>query len=156
MHKLLLVTFVALATGCSGSPTPPTTAPAHSFAWLCGDWTGSGFGGNVQELWLPAEGNAMVGVFRLMQNDAVNFYELMTIEQLPEGAVMRLKHFHADLKGWEAKDEVLTWPAEILGEHSVRFGPVDYTLTGPNTMAVVVRIKGEEDAMKLTFRRTAR
>ncbi len=76
--------------------------------WLVGSWTGSGVGGApASETWTaPIEGT-MVGTF-VQQNasGAINFTELMYISQVEGSLILRLKHFNADLTGWEEKDEV--------------------------------------------------
>ena len=136
MRNLLIVLSLASLAACATPRTNGTTT-AHPFSWLAGNWVGKGLGGDVQETWLPARGKSMVGVFRLTENDEVTFYELITIDNEANGAVMRLKHFHANLHGW------------------VRFGPVDYTLVGDDALNVVVRIEGQPEPMKLAFRRVS-
>ena len=154
MRNFLIVLSLVSLAACATPRTNDATT-AHPFSWLAGNWVGKGLGGDVQETWLPARGKSMVGVFRLTENDEVTFYELITIDNEANGAVMRLKHFHANLHGWEEKNEVETWPATILGKHSVRFGPVDYTLVGDDALNVVVRIEGQPEPMKLAFRRVS-
>jgi len=47
--------------------------------WLTGYWTGIGFGGDVDELWLPAADSSMAGIFRLMHGEQIRFSEYMMI-----------------------------------------------------------------------------
>ena len=45
----------------------------------------------------------MMGSYRLVKDDKVIFYELQTIVEQGSSLVFRLKHFNADLSGWEEK-----------------------------------------------------
>lgn len=153
MHNLLTTVFLLALTSCV-APNGTASPPQHPYAWLVGNWVGTGMGSTAEEQWLPAHGKSMVGVFRLLDGDAVTFYELITIDVEGDSAVMRLKHFHPDLRGWEAQNEVETWRAEVLGEHSVRFGPAQYTLVTPDALRVLVRVDGQDEPLQFDFRRT--
>ena len=75
-------------------------------AWLAGHWIGDGFGGTSEELWTKPVDGVMMGMFRLHDKDGkLVFYEFLTLDD--KG--LTLKHFHPDLKGWETKDEVVTF-----------------------------------------------
>lgn len=160
--KYLAVLCLALLS-CVGAgahdPDPSgvvaTVDRAHPVAWLAGRWVGEGFGGDVEESWLPSAGGAMLGTFRLVVDGAPAFYELMTIENRDEGPVMLLKHFDPDLSSWEERDESRVWPGEVLGDGRIRFGPVEYTRTGNDVLAVRVEVSsGEESEVHtLSFRR---
>lgn len=78
-------------------------------ALLVGHWEGEFLGAMAEELWLPAVGNSMLGVFRLYGDDGVLFYETMILVEEEESVSLKLKHFHPDLKGWEEKDEMVTF-----------------------------------------------
>ena len=74
--------------------------------WLAGHWIGDGFGGTSEEVWTKPVNGVMMGMFRLHDEDGkLVFYEFLTIDE--EG--LTLKHFHPGLKGWETKDEVVTF-----------------------------------------------
>jgi hypothetical protein len=79
-------------------------------AWLAGHWTGEALGGVSEEIWSPARGGVMLGMYRLLKNDAPVFYELLTISEREGSLVLRLKHFNADLTGWEEKVDVREFP----------------------------------------------
>ena len=75
-------------------------------AWLAGHWLGDGFGGTSEEVWTKPVNGVMMGMFRLHDKDGkLAFYEFLTIDE--KG--LTLKHFHPGLKGWETKDEVVTF-----------------------------------------------
>ena len=47
------------------------------------------------------------------------------------------------------------WPGEVLGEHHVRFGPVEYERTGKHELTVWVELGEGDDAQssELSFKR---
>ncbi|HMB63513.1 MAG TPA: DUF6265 family protein [Eudoraea sp.] len=76
------------------------------YTWLAGHWVGDGFGGTSEEVWaLPADGT-MMGMYRHVKDEKLVFYEFLLLDK--DG--LRLKHFHPDLRGWEAKDDFVTFP----------------------------------------------
>lgn len=83
----------------------PGSATIADAAWIAGHWVGAGLGGVVEEIWSPPRDGVMMGVFRAMKDGKTIFYEIMTIAEEGGSLVLRLKHFHADLKGWEEKDK---------------------------------------------------
>ena len=85
-------------------------ANLQSIKWLEGHWKGEAFGGIAEEIWSPPLGGSMMCVFRLVVDSKVKFYEIVTIVEENESLVLRLKHFHADLKGWEEKDVTIDFP----------------------------------------------
>lgn len=91
------------------NPKDRYQATLADVTFLVGQWRGEFLGSMAEEVWLPAEGGSILGVFRLFKEDTVRFYEIMTIVEEDEGVSLKLKHFHPDLKGWEEKDEVVTF-----------------------------------------------
>lgn len=83
--------------------------------WLVGQWSGEGIGGApAMESWLSPTGPVMVGTFvqTTASDDAapgIMFTEHMYLMEEGGTLVLRLKHFGADLTGWEEKDEMLTF-----------------------------------------------
>lgn len=79
-------------------------ANIDELAWLTGSWVGEAFGGLVEDVWLEPLGGSMVGVFRSYSGGEIGFYEIFTISEFNKSLIIRLKHFNADLKGWEEKN----------------------------------------------------
>ncbi|MCS4436673.1 DUF6265 family protein [Aquiflexum gelatinilyticum] len=73
--------------------------------WIVGYWSGTGLGGECDELWLPAQDNSMVGTFRFMMNGSLIFSEYMNMVEEDGKLFLKLKHFNRDLSAWEAKEE---------------------------------------------------
>lgn len=99
--------------GEEGYESPP--ADLTQMDWLVGQWTGEGIGGaDAMESWLPPTGGTMVGTFvqETVGEDgapAIMFTEHMYLMEEGGTIVLRLKHFNADLTGWEEKDGMLTF-----------------------------------------------
>jgi hypothetical protein len=93
--------------------TPAADAPearVSAMAWLPGDWTGQGLGGVSEEAWLPPAAGSLTGVYRGSRGGQVTFYELMTVVEAGGSLVFRLKHFAADLRGWESPERAVEFP----------------------------------------------
>ena len=124
-------------------------------AWIAGHWRGEAFGGITEEIWSPPLGNAMVASFRLIVNDEVSFYEIETITEENESLVLRLKHFHADLKGWEEKDETVDFPLVKVEHDKVYFDGMTFEKVSDSEMNVYVVIEDKEghaQEMKFSYK----
>lgn len=120
LPTVLLVLLAAAPAAAQTRPTPNTLgfepgqarprATLADVAWLAGHWRGPGLGGVSEEVWAPPLGGSMMGSYKLVQGDSVVFYELLSLVEEDSSVVMRLKHFGADLKGWEEKAEVVSFP----------------------------------------------
>ena len=79
-------------------------SPLDKLAWISGHWRAEALGGMAEEIWSPVLGSSLMGSFRLVVADQVKFYEFMTITEQAAEVVLRIKHFHPDLTGWEAQN----------------------------------------------------
>lgn len=62
------------------------------------------------ESWLPPTGTVMVGTFVQQTGDGgIMFTEHLYLMEEEGTLVLRLKHFNADLTGWEEKDDMLNF-----------------------------------------------
>lgn len=104
-----------------GQPRPPATLA--DVAWLAGHWRGPALGGLSEEVWTAPLGGSMMGSYRLVRGDSVIFYEILSLVEEDSSLVMRLKHFNADLTGWEEK-------AEVRGFRLVRLTPTEAWFEG--------------------------
>jgi hypothetical protein len=95
--------------GEKGFVSPPATI--DQLDWLVGQWAGEGIqGAPAMESWLPPIGGTMVGTFVQETPDgAIMFSEHMYILPQDGSLALKLKHFNADLTGWEEKDDMLTF-----------------------------------------------
>lgn len=151
--KLLLSALAALLlTPITAHAAPPATLA--DVAWLEGSWEGEGIeGAPALEAYAPAAGGQMVGHFRQLNKDGtVMFYELITIVEEGSSLAYRLKHFNADLTGWEEKDKVTSFPLTERKGDRLDFSGLVYERTGKNTMTASVTVKEGGKTETLTFR----
>lgn len=74
--------------------------------WLAGSWRGTMAGGQIEEVWTPASGGTMMGMFRMQSpKGPAIFYEFQVIEQTAEGVSLKIKHFNRLLKGQEEQEK---------------------------------------------------
>ena len=107
--------------GEKGFESPPATL--SQLDWLIGQWEGEGVrGAPAMESWLKPMGGTMVGTF--VQEDAdgtIMFTEHMDLMQENGTLALKLKHFNADLTGWEEKDDFLTFRLVAIEECAAYF-----------------------------------
>ena len=82
-------------------------AAIADMSWLTGSWTGTGLGGQSDEIWSQPSAGVMMGTYRLIKDGKPVFYEMMWLLESEGTVVLRLKHFSPDLVGWEEKDKTV-------------------------------------------------
>lgn len=112
--------------------------------WIQGHWTGEALGGQVEEIWSPPLGESMMGSFKLVRDGKVKFYEIITISEVEQTLIMRLKHFDPNLKGWEEKDETVNFKLVKLSPGKVFFDGLTFERISENEMNVYVRFESDE------------
>lgn len=124
----------------------------HQVAWLEGHWKAEALGGIADEYWSQPAGNAMMGMFRLLRNDRTQFYEMLTITEEEGSLLLRIKHFHPDLKGWEEKDETVNFPLVKINEKGVWFDGLTILKISSDKLMVYVRsVSGDGTSSELMF-----
>jgi hypothetical protein len=109
--------------------------------WLSGHWRGEAFGGLIEEVWSSAVGGSMMGAFKLVVENEVQFYEIETISEENGTLVFRLKHFHRDLKGWEKKDKTIDFVLVKVMENKVYFNGMTIEKVSDNEINIYVAIE---------------
>lgn len=111
--------------------SPPATL--EQVDWLVGQWAGEGIrGAPAMESWLPPIGATMVGTFVQETPDgAIMFTEHLYIMQEESSLVLRLKHFNADLTGWEEKGDMLTFRLVAIEDCAAYFNALTLRCADP-------------------------
>lgn len=125
-------------------------------SWLVGRWVGKGFGGVCEEVWQPSSGGSMIGTFRLIVDGKAQFYELMTITMESGKPTMKLKHFNADLTGWEEKDKFVTFEFVSMLDSGILFEGLKYHKVTDGALTVTVMVgssDGETSEQLIEFNR---
>lgn len=118
--------------------------------WMAGHWVGEAFGGVCEEIWSPESGGTMLGMFKVVAQGEVRFTELMSIVPGSDGPRLLVKHFNADMTGWEEKDKVIEFPFVSMGEQRVAFDGITYERTGENSLQISVTLshgEGESEVL---------
>lgn len=108
----------------------PGKANVEDLNWLAGFWTGTGLGGDCEEVWLPAQDGHMIGTFRFWSEGKLVFSEFMNLVQDGESVSVKLKHFNPDLSPWEEKEKWTTFKLVELGENTAWFHGLTYERKG--------------------------
>jgi hypothetical protein len=166
--RVLVVCLALLASSAAfaqapAAPAQPAVQPPvvkatiADAAWLQGYWTGEGFGGAVEDMWMPPASGAMHGVFRLVKADGSRgVHQMMGIEEFEGTLRIVVKHFHPDWVGWEEKDQALKLRLTKLGADELAFGGLAFQRTAPDTFVFRFTMRQREGPPKvetITFRK---
>jgi hypothetical protein len=130
-----------------GSPE----ATLNDLSWVSGYWKGKAFGGIIEEVWTPNLGGSMMCAFKLIVEGKVKFYELVTISEENKTLILRLKHFHQDLKGWETKDETIDFELVKVTKDKVFFDEFTFEKEGEDKMNIYVVIQNGNQKNEVKF-----
>lgn len=127
-----------LAEGEAGAP-----ASIGDMAWLAGTWRGSGLGGFNEEIWGAPRHGVMLGMYRMIRDGRPVFYELLTLSETDGSLTLRLKHFHPDLRGWEERDESLSFPLIAVRDGRIYFEGMTFEPRG-DEVTIYLAIENRE------------
>lgn len=132
------------------------SAPAArlaDLAWLAGAWEGEGLTGPAREVYSQPVGGQIIGHFIQTRGDGIAFTEILSIAQVGDTLEYRLKHFNADLTGWEEKDEVFRFPLVAVDGNAFYFDGLTIRRDGPDGLISAVRMENADGTSKdLVFR----
>lgn len=136
----------------AGAASPP--AKIADFAWLEGTWIGTGLGGQAEESYSAPLGNAIVGTFRFVKDGKPVFYELVTVVEEGGSVLIRLKHFHPNLVGWEEKDKSVEFKLVALDGQTAYFDGQTLRREGDALYtAVLIKAKdGKESVEQFSYK----
>ncbi|MEM9077637.1 MAG: DUF6265 family protein [Bacteroidota bacterium] len=151
---LALMMTVTLSAQKTLQLEPNQKSPEASLdqvSWLAGHWKGEAFGGVTEELWSPPMGGSMMFVFKLVNDDAVTFYEAGHIQQVDNTLILQLKHFHGDLKGWETQDETVDFKLVKIEQNRFYFEGFTLEKVSSKEIKMYVLIGNENKKEEVTF-----
>lgn len=163
ISTLLLLTIMLKAHGQDRFPNTleyndaigSPEANIDQLNWISGYWKGKAFGGTVEEVWTPNLGGSMMCAFKLIVDGKVKFYELVTISEENHSLILRLKHFHPDLKGWEPQDESVDFKLVKVTEDRVFFDGFTFEKEENDVMNIYVVLQNGDtkNEFKFVYRR---
>lgn len=137
-----------------GAASPPATLDI--VAWLEGRWVGEGLGGVVEEAYSPPRNGVMLGHFAAWTDTGARFYEIITFREEGGSVMLRLRHFHPDLKGWEEKDETVEFPLVAVEGDRLYFAGLTIERVGEDQARHYVLVghrDGTAQEAEFTYRR---
>lgn len=137
----------------------PGTLNFHDATWLIGTWTGTGFGGTVEEVWLPPAHGQMVGMFRHYTEGEAGFSEILQLGEAEEGGgtLLRVKHFSPEFEGWEESDESVDFRFIRADSNALYFSGLTLERDGDNGLNIYIAMSqggGEVQEAVLEYTRS--
>lgn len=123
-------------------------ASLQDVAWMVGHWRGEALGGISEEIWAPPLGGSMMGVYKLVRDGEIVFYEIMVLAEEEGTLVLRLKHFDPGLIGWEEREEVVEFPLVRLGSEEAFYDGMTFRRLGPDTLEAYVAIGNGDGGLR--------
>jgi Domain of unknown function (DUF6265) len=127
--------------------SPGQKSPAATIAdmeWYAGRWTGSGLGGLNEEVWSPPRNGTMMGMYRMIKDGNPIFYELLLITEENGSLAIKLKHFHADLRGWEERDASVRFPLVAKRDGRIYFDGMTFERIGADRVKVYLAVEHKD------------
>lgn len=153
----MLLWLAAAATTLAAEPHTEHTfrleqgeqRPSASLAdadFLVGAWTGTAFGQQFEAVWSAPSAGSMLGMFKLMDSDQVEFYELLLLTVDDEGSLsLKVKHFNPDFTAWEDKQDFINFRLVRLSPGELHFSGISFYQRGEDrTDAYIVMREGEQ------------
>lgn len=168
MWKVAFILSAALAAGTAVAAEPRTentwklsdgesrpAATIEDAAMLIGSWTGTAFGQRFEETWNPPSVGTMVGMFKLIGDDGVSFYELMLLTEEEGTLFLKVKHFNADFTAWEDKADHVTFKLVKKSPDELHFGGLSFYRRGDDRIDgyIVMRSGDQVSEQPLDFER---
>ena len=155
---LMAAALFVMAAHAAEAQTPNTIpAPADGVGppatlkdlnWLIGRWLGSGLGGVSEETWSAPASGAMMGMYRLVVGGKVSFYEFMNLSEENGSLVLKLKHFNADLTGWEEKDRFVSFRLAKLTATEAWFGGLTFRRVGEDRLQIYLALRDRDGTVR--------
>ena len=161
----ILIQFVAFSASAQSQRTEhtyqlddPDSRPAATLddvAMLVGSWTGEAFGDTFEASWHRPSAGSMVGLFKLLGDDGVKFYEILLLAEEEGSLGLKVKHFTPDFESWEEKDEYTHFRFVKAGVDAVHFQGISFYAVSENELHayIVMRTKDGLREEKLIYRR---
>lgn len=126
-------------------------ATLNEVSWISGHWLGDMMGNTIEEIWTEPMGGSMMGSFRMAYEEEIKFYELMTITEENSTLMLKIKHFNADLTGWEEKDETVDFPLVEIKGTTAYFSGLTFESVNENQLNIYVNQESGDEIHEIKF-----
>ena len=159
---LLLVTLEASAqsqrtehTFKLDSPDARPAATLEDVTMLVGSWTGEAFGSAFEASWHPPSAGSMVGLFKLLGDEGVNFYEILLLVEEEGSLSLKVKHFTPAFEAWEDKADYTQFRFVKAGDNALHFQGISFYRISDDEMHAYIVMRSGDDVReeKLVYRR---
>ena len=137
---------------------PNTRVPASldDVAWMVGSWSGDAFGGTFEQVWNPASVGSMAGMFKLINDGKVNFYELLLLVEEEGSLSLKVKHFTPEFTAWEEKADYVHFRLVGVGSGVVHFSGLSFYQISDDEMHAYIAMHNQDKGWeeKLVYRRS--
>ena len=161
----LIVLFVALPAAAQSQRTEhtfelddPDARPAATLedvAMLVGSWTGEAFGSRFEASWHPPSAGSMVGLFKLLGESGVQFYEILLLVEEEGSLSLKVKHFTPAFEAWEEKGDYTRFRFVKAEEGAVHFQGISFYEVSEDELHAYIVMRSEDGLReeKLVYRR---
>ena len=165
-----MLPVLLLAAGYSGAQSAhtehtfklddPDKRPQATLAdvsWLVGSWTGEAFGDTFEEVWNPPSAGSMVGMFKLLKDGEVSFYELVLLVEEEGSLSLKVRHFNADFSAWEDKEDYVDFRFVRADDDAVHFSGISFYRISDDEMHAYLVLRNKDGKVweeKLVYRRS--
>jgi hypothetical protein len=87
---------------------------------------GTAFEETFEEVWNPPSAGSMVGLFKLIGDEGVEFYELMLLTVDDGTLSLKVKHFNPDFTAWEEKGDFVDFRLVKLEPNAIHFAGLSF------------------------------
>lgn len=113
---------------------PRPTATLEDASWMVGAWSGTAFGQRFEEAWNAPSAGSMVGMFKLLGDDGVVFYELLLLSIEDDTLSLKVKHFNPDFSAWEEKGDYINFQLVKKERDALHFGGISFYRRGADAI----------------------
>lgn len=120
-------------------------ATLEDASWMVGSWSGTAFGQRFESVWNAPSAGSMVGMFKLIGDDGVTFYELLLLSVEDGTLSLKVKHFNADFTAWEEKGDYVNFRLIKKERDALHFGGISFYRRDDDSMdGYIVMRNGDE------------
>lgn len=89
-----------------------------------------------------------MGMYRLVVNGTISFYELMNLSEEDGSVILKLKHFNKDLTGWEEKDRFVSFRLVKMGPQAAYFSGLTFQRIADDRLEIFLAIRDRDGRVR--------
>ena len=131
------------------------SATLNDAHWLVGSYTGTAFGNRFEQYWTRPSAGSMVGTFKLLDGDKLQFFELLMLSVDDGTLSLKVKHFNDDFSAWEEKEEYTNFRLVKVEDNALHFGGLSFYRRDDQLIEAYILMRNGDDVReeKLVYHR---